>query len=224
MHVHRSALFSGLSAMFLLLALAPSPGVAIVEDILDVLKLSKEVTSSLLETWDLIEQTHAVNEVDIPFYKVKEKKILTRMSQLQRKIDNAESEVRGNAIRYEISDLIIGLSLQSSSRVTWTIDKINEDMITNTQLQLQLRELNRDLNRVFSQQNLMRAYAQHEHQLEKTTLLTYAEMVVSPGETSIQSLLERIHLLVTGSSDLKTLGSRGLLELIADNLKVGNYM
>lgn len=93
-------------------------------------------------------------------------------------------------------------------------------MITNTQLQLQLRELNRDLNRVFSQQNLMRAYAQHEHALEKQTLLTYAEMVVSPGDTSIQSLLERIHLLITGSSELRALGATGLLELIAINLKV----
>lgn len=66
---------------------------ALVEDILDVIKLSKEVTTSLLETWDIIEQTHAVNEVDIPFYKAKEKKILTRMSELSRKIDYVESEV-----------------------------------------------------------------------------------------------------------------------------------
>lgn len=69
------------------------PATAIVEDILDVIKLGKEVTSSLLETWEIIEQTHKGNEVDIPFYKIKEKKILSRMSELSRQIDVVESEV-----------------------------------------------------------------------------------------------------------------------------------
>lgn len=70
-----------------------APAEALVEDILDVIKLGKEVTTSLLETWDIIEQTHHGNEVDIPFYKVKEKKILARMSELSRQINLVESEV-----------------------------------------------------------------------------------------------------------------------------------
>lgn len=110
--------------------------------------------------------------------------------------------------------------MQSSSRVTWTIDKINENMITNTQLQLQLHELSGLINRVFSQQNLMRVYAQHEHELERNTLQTYAELTVSPSDNAIQGLLERIHLLITGSADLRTVGSNGLLPLIASHLQV----
>lgn len=88
--MHASACL-GVGALLLLLSAGPTS--ALIEDILDVIKLSKEVTSSLLETWEIIEQTHAVNEVDIPFYKVKEKKILSRMAELTRQIDYVESEV-----------------------------------------------------------------------------------------------------------------------------------
>lgn len=109
---------------------------------------------------------------------------------------------------------------QSSSRVTWTIDKINENMIQNTQLQLQLHDLSILVNRVFSQQNLMRVFSQNVNTLERDTLMEYAKLTVSPSDTSIQGLLERIHLLISGSSDLKSVGNVGMLELIAANLQV----
>lgn len=97
-------------------------------------------------------------------------------------------------------------------------------MISNTQLQLQLHSLSQLNHRIFSQQNLMRVYAQHEHELERNTLLAYAEMTVSPNTNSIQSLLEQIHLLIAGTDELKSVGSTGLLELIADNLKVNGEL
>lgn len=91
MHASRALRTVCLAVGALLLVATPAAG--LIEDILDVIKLSKEVTTSLLETWEIIEQTHAVNEVDIPFYKVKEKKILSRMAELTRQIDYVESEV-----------------------------------------------------------------------------------------------------------------------------------
>lgn len=110
--------------------------------------------------------------------------------------------------------------IQSSSRVTWTIDKINENMITNTQLQLQLHELSDLINRVATQQNLMRTFAEHEPDLNNQTMMNFADWTVSPNDNAIQGLLERLHLLITGSADLKAVGSTGLLELIANNLQV----
>lgn len=77
------------------------PSYGIVEEALDIIKLGKEVTVSLLETWDIIEQTHMVNEVDIPFYKKKEKKILSRMTELSRQLDLAESEVSIECITFK---------------------------------------------------------------------------------------------------------------------------
>lgn len=80
-----------LSTVFVLFVIQQSNG--LVEEAIDIIKLGKEVTVSLLETWDIIEQTHMVNEVDIPFYKKKEKKILSRMTELSRQLDLAELEV-----------------------------------------------------------------------------------------------------------------------------------
>lgn len=79
--------------LLLILTVATTPSAGLVEEAIDIIKLGKDVTVSILETWDIIEQTHMVNEVDIPFYKKKEKKILSRMTELSRKIDMAELEV-----------------------------------------------------------------------------------------------------------------------------------
>lgn len=79
--------------LLLILTVKTTPSAALVEEAIDIIKLGKDVTVSILETWDIIEQTHLVNEVDIPFYKKKEKKILSRMTELSRKIDMAELEV-----------------------------------------------------------------------------------------------------------------------------------
>lgn len=79
--------------LLLILIVVTTPSAGLVEEALDIIKLGKDVTVSILETWDIIEQTHMVNEVDIPFYKKKEKKILSRMTELSRQIDMAELEV-----------------------------------------------------------------------------------------------------------------------------------
>lgn len=94
-------------------------------------------------------------------------------------------------------------------------------MLKNTQLQLGLHELSDLVNRISSQQNLMTTFAQHTDDLERSTLQNFADWTVSPSNFAIQGLLDRIHLLMTGSPDLKTIGNSGLLYLIANNLQVG---
>lgn len=176
------------------------PAVALVEEALDIIKLGKEVTVSILETWEIIEQTQNGNDVDIPFYKRKEKKILSRMSELSRQIDTAEFE--------------------SSATAVWTIEKINENQHLNTQLQLSLHELGDLINRIATQQNLMRAFADNTNDLEHSTLENFAQWIVAPGNNAVQGILDRIHLLITGAPDLKAIGSSGVLMLINDYLKV----
>lgn len=79
-------------SILLLLNKTPANGL-LVEEFIDIVKLGKEVTLNVLETWEIVEQTHLVNEVDLPFLKRKEKKILNRMTELSRQIDKAELEV-----------------------------------------------------------------------------------------------------------------------------------
>ena len=104
--------------------------------------------------------------------------------------------------------------------MSWSIQKINENMVTNTQLQLGLHELADLMNRISSQQNTMSAFADNIDYLEKSTLISFAEWTVNPSNLAIQGLLDRIDLLMTGSPDLATIGNQGILYLIADNLKV----
>lgn len=67
---------------------------AIIEDVIDIIKLGKDVTEGVLETWELVDQTHLISGgVDYPFYKKQQKKILNRMNELSRQIENAEAEV-----------------------------------------------------------------------------------------------------------------------------------
>lgn len=173
---------------------------ALVEEALDIIKLGKEVTVSILETWEVIEQTQGNNDGDLPFYNRKEKKILARMNELSRQIDTAE--------------------FSASSSAVWTIEKINENQNLNTQLQLNLHELGDLINRIATQQNLMRTFAEHTNDLEHSTLENFVLWIVSPGNNAIQGLLDRIHLLVTGSPDLKAIGSNGVLQLINNYLEV----
>lgn len=67
---------------------------ALVEDVIDVLYLSREVIKTISSTWELADQVGVTNEIDLPFMKRKEKKILTRMVELSYEIKNTEMMVR----------------------------------------------------------------------------------------------------------------------------------
>lgn len=77
----------------LVVLLSVKPSTALIEDVIDVIRLGKEVTSSVLETWHFVEQTNLVNDVEVPFLKQKQKKILTRMTDLSRQIALVEDQV-----------------------------------------------------------------------------------------------------------------------------------
>lgn len=66
---------------------------ALIEDVIEVLKLGKDVASTLLETWELVEQTNLGGDINVPFRKEKQKKILSRIAEVSRKIDTYEDEV-----------------------------------------------------------------------------------------------------------------------------------
>lgn len=67
---------------------------ALVEDVIDVLYLSREVIKTISSTWELADQVGVTNEIDLPFMKRKEKKILSRMAELSQEFRNTEMLVR----------------------------------------------------------------------------------------------------------------------------------
>jgi hypothetical protein len=67
---------------------------ALVEDVIDVLHLGREVIKTISSSWELADQVGVTNDIDLPFMKRKEKKILSRMAELSQEFKNAEMQVR----------------------------------------------------------------------------------------------------------------------------------
>lgn len=189
------------SASIFLLTLQPPQTAALIEDVLDVLRLTKEIVSSIAGTWQFVEQTPLKNEIDLPFMKRKEQKILLKMTEVSRQIELTETYLTNAA--------------------AWTIDSINAFMRSNTKLELMLHELADLCNRIAAQARMLRSYTDHQDEVERVTLETAAQWIVSPNIGAVQGLLNRIHLLVTGTNDLKYFGKTSILQLLNEELQVG---
>lgn len=73
--------------------------VAIIDDVVEVVKLGKDIASTLLETWNLVEQTNLGGGVELPFRKEKQKKILNRINEVSRRISTFEDDVCSLAMK-----------------------------------------------------------------------------------------------------------------------------
>lgn len=114
--------------------------------------------------------------------------------------------------------------LQSVNTAKWTIDSITNYLTTSTKLELGLHELADLMHRISSQNRLLKSFAKNHRDLEQITLQEFAQWVVSHNTMSIQGLLDRINALVMGSDELEKVGSKGVLQLVADNLQVNKLL
>lgn len=103
---------------------------------------------------------------------------------------------------------------------TWTVQSINDFVQSGTKLELHLHELADLLHRIRSQSKVMRTFVAHYDDLERSTLLDFATRATAQDTMSIPGLLDRIHLLATGSDDLDNLGNVGVYQLLARSLEV----
>lgn len=84
----------------------------------------------------------------------------------------------------------------------------------------QLHELTDLIYRISAQAINIRSAAENSKELHRDTLKRLAEWNTSPNTNAIQSLLDRIHFLIAGSSDTQILrGRKSLLEQVADFLR-----
>lgn len=66
----------------------------------------------------------------------------------------------------------------------------------------------------------MRSFVAHYYDLERSTLEDFATRATAQDTMSIPGLLDRIHLLATGSEDLDNFGNVGIFQLLAQNMEV----
>lgn len=82
-----------LKIFVLFLFLEPLNVNGLIEDVIDVLYLSREVIKTISSTWELADQVGVTNDIDLPFMQRKEKKIISRMAELTQEFRNAEMMV-----------------------------------------------------------------------------------------------------------------------------------
>lgn len=88
----------GLKVLLLFFLLQSFKVNALVEDVIDVLYLGREVIKTISSTWELADQVGVTSDIDLPFMQRKEKKILSRMAELTQEFRNAEMMVINDAL------------------------------------------------------------------------------------------------------------------------------
>ncbi|XP_021694803.1 uncharacterized protein LOC5564091 isoform X1 [Aedes aegypti] len=161
-----------------------------VGSVISVFQLGKEVVSSIIETWDLVEE---VGDFHLPFKRSKDEKILKRMHELSLQIEQSEHQIL-STMEFTIGGLVKQLSLESL-------------------LESQVQDLADLMNRISHREKLMRSYLEADERVETHTLEEFARSTVAQDSSSVSSLLSRINLLVAGSQDLP-FRKPGVLELL----------
>ncbi|XP_013108765.1 uncharacterized protein LOC106088028 isoform X1 [Stomoxys calcitrans] len=189
----------GLTLLLAVLYLRPTPSTALIEDVLDVLHVVKEVTTAVLKAWDVVKITTSNSDIDFPLMRDKQKKVLSRLR--------------------EVSSQIIKTEDQHSEHIAAAIDSVNNFVESNLQLLAKRNEIADTMNRITSRFQQMQQYEQFEQKLETETLLKFAEWTVAPNAYSVHHLMDRLHLMMFGPDDKAALGSSGtnILEMMANS-------
>lgn len=93
---------------------------------------------------------------------------------------------------------------------------------SNTKLELIIHEVIDLVSRVENTHDRYEEYVKHYDDIERDTLESFARGVLEDSALSVKGMLPRIQSLISGPSgnEFRVLGNRGLLELIAIDMKV----
>lgn len=172
---------------------------ALVDDVLEALKIGKEIGEEILSSWEIIGKPfNATGGVDLPIMKRRERQVLARLDQVTRTIQRLE------------------LNIESTKTVAMLLAKKGGSA---ARLELRLHELSDLLARVSSGDRQMKEYVRLHQELERTTLNDFAMWCVSHDRGALPGLLERVHSLIVPPH--QHLLGRGLFQLILDDLQVG---
>lgn len=171
---------------------------AIVDDVIDVIKLGKEIGEEVLSSWDLIGKNfNASGGVELPYIKRRERIVLARLGAVTRAIQRLE------------------LDVEKAGAVAMFLAK---NRGRGTRVELRLHDMADLLGRVSSANRVMLDYVGLQEELERSTLQNFAEWCVSPEPNALPGLMERVHAMVV--PPLKHLLGRGLLQMIIEDLQV----
>ncbi|XP_067003100.1 uncharacterized protein orion [Anabrus simplex] len=193
--------------LVLFLGLVTATGALDVEDVVDVLKLGKEVITGLFRTWKLVDELKSREQPDPSFLNKGENHVLTQIAQTGEAISRVEEQIH--------------------SSTAATISSVLRDIPGQLRTEILMHELEgciSHLNRAHAQ---LQKYVRHGYDnetqqwhLERHTLEDLATAVVSHNSHSVRQKLERIQELITGEQNLR--GTPALLPTLAKSLGEAN--
>ncbi|BFG02404.1 uncharacterized protein DMAD_01914 [Drosophila madeirensis] len=174
----------------------PAPTTAVIEDVLDIIHVVKEVSTGILKAWDIVQASPLGANIDFPLMREKQKKVLQRLKEVTRQIDQTEE--------------------QHAEYVALAIDTVTSHMNLNAPMLAKMNDIGDTVNRISSRYQQMQKYEAHKDKLEMSTLVTFAEWTVSPNAHSVHHLMDRLHLTLFGSEEkANTTGTSSSSSLLA---------
>ncbi|XP_017481311.1 PREDICTED: uncharacterized protein LOC108370494 isoform X1 [Rhagoletis zephyria] len=172
---------SWLVVVFLLFFATPPPADAVIEDVLDIIHVVKEVTVGVLKAWDIVQQSQIAQSIELPLMREKQRKVLKRLKEMSRQIDQAEQKYAEN--------------------VALAVESVTAFMNSNAPLMAKMNDIHDTMNRISSRFQQMQKYEEYQDKLEASTLITFAEWTVSPNAHSVHHLMDRLHLILLGPEE-----------------------
>ncbi|KAH8317500.1 hypothetical protein KR074_007108, partial [Drosophila pseudoananassae] len=170
-----------MTSLLLLVCHQPTPTSGLIEDVLDIIHVVKEVTSGVLKAWDIVQSSPLAANIDFPLMREKQKKVLQRLKEVSRQIDQTEE--------------------QHAEYVAMAIDSVTSYMHNNAPIMAKMNDIVDTINRISSRYQQMQKYEAYKDKLEMSTLITFAEWTVSPNAHSVHHLMDRLHITLFGNED-----------------------
>ncbi|KAG8292095.1 hypothetical protein J6590_047994 [Homalodisca vitripennis] len=180
-------------------------------DVGDIISFAHEVVIDVLQAWKLVKpfvEGEGPEHIDLPILKDKEKKLLSKISQVSRRMEQVDKLVQ---------------SATSASMLN-----LKQDIPTQIRLELRIDTLLELISMMNFADNKFREYTDVGEDdnrtiasgLERHTLESFATYVVSHSPNSVQGILDRLHSMIypdrdQGHAFLHT----GILQLIRQVLQ-----
>nr|CAI5866844.1 unnamed protein product [Callosobruchus analis] len=186
-------------ASLLCLSIGSSSGIG-ANDVLDIIKVAKDVALVLAKAWNIVDPHVDFSEVPLPLIDKTESKLFGKIAVITGKLDQLADNVES-----------VG---------TQTISKTLHLLPERIRLELRLNDLQDYITRTNVIYRHFRNYADKQQEYEQLTLKDFAKYAVSHDSSSVASLLERIHAFVQPSArSLDGGNDQGLLGLLGKSLE-----
>lgn len=185
-------------AIVLLTAQCRPASAFVIGEVLDIIKVAKDVVIGIAKAWSIIDEHTDFSEIPLPLVDKTERRLFYKMENIAEKLDK--------------------LSLHMEAIGTQTISTMLHNLPERVRLELRLNDLLDYITRLDVTYRHMQQYVTYQDEIERITLEDFAKSIVSHDAGSARNLVERIHAFIVPSG--KGIVNTGLLKMLGKTLEV----